>query len=131
MSTRSNRRPANQELALLTEQIRQEITGDPAKFREHLLTMYRLQDPEEQKQGASFKSDGRGFNKYDAEFLTECAKRLSKGFSLEKPAYWRAKQAMSKYAKQLATVALERRERSIEYTPSVSPELAAMGYGSW
>lgn len=73
-----------------------------------IVLIYQRQDDDEQTIQQTARNNGRGFNKADANYLSECANLLIHGKLLYPNRLVEAKQRMKKYANQILLVIEER-----------------------
>lgn len=86
------------------EKMERVIEMDEGLFR-CLAAIYRLQTREEMDSHSTKKTNGVGFNKFDAPFLSELAEKLLRGQKLTANEMFKARLKMKKYTGQLVKLA--------------------------
>ena len=93
--------------------IRAKLAASDVMVERSLVRLFAWQTSDEQEQGVTSHTNGRGFNSVDAKFLSSLARQVSRsnGYSegrklSPKQLVW-ARKKLSKYAGQLASIANE------------------------
>jgi len=87
------------------EQIRAKITSDDKWAIRAILALYERQTMDEKAEGATKTTNGQGFSKFDAEFMSSLAEwYMNTGF-LTEGQLSKAKPKLGKYAGQLYRIA--------------------------
>jgi len=74
-----------------------------------VLALYARQTEDEQRQGSTTHSNGRGFSAYDAEFMTSIAKALPRyNMNLTDKQLARCRKILPRYRRQLLEIAQEK-----------------------
>jgi hypothetical protein len=105
-------------LSAKTAEIKALLTESRRAVEKALLVLLDRQTEDEQRAEATHEHNGMGFTSYDAELLTSFAKQVKEnryqralGQRLSERQFEIAKKRVMKYAKRLATVALDREAR--------------------
>jgi hypothetical protein len=79
-----------------------------------ILVIYDRQTPDEKESYVSVHDNNKGFSKVDCEFLTGIAKKILHGQPLTKDEYYKARNKMKKYWKQLMIVSKQKMARKVD-----------------
>ncbi len=98
------------------EKIQTLLDSNPKAVVKGLLTIYNLQTEFEKDCLATVADNGVGFSAFDAQFLTEMAQRVQKGYTLSLKQFAVTKNKVKRYWRQLANIANAKAPKVIEPT---------------
>ncbi len=84
------------------DRIKELLTSNDKMVTNSLMVLYKQQTTEEQAIHDTRETNGVGFNKFDAEFLTSLADQFIRTGSLSPKQVEGARKALLKYSKQLS-----------------------------
>ncbi len=87
--------------------IQESLRTNPKAVEKAVISIFSLQTASEKKNEIAVEENGVGFNRFDAEVLSNFAKILLNGRSLSTKQFILAKTKIAKYSKQLLNLALE------------------------
>ena len=90
------------------EEIREMVTTNDAWAIRAILALYKRQTDSEKVEGSTNVHNGRGFNKFDAEFMTSLVAFYNKAGFLTEGQLKSAKRKLGKYSRQLLEIAQEK-----------------------
>lgn len=99
------------------------LDSKPAAVTRALLAIYALQTDEEKAAKATRNNNGVGFSAYDAEFLTDIALKVKRGYTLSKGQLDATRNKMKRYHRQLAEIANAKQARQATSDPVLTPTL--------
>ena len=90
---------------LTKEYVKEMVATDYEWTRRAILALYEFQTEEEKAVGEAKQTNARGFNKFDAEFLSSLAKWILADRMLSTKQLKAARKALVKYSGQLVKIA--------------------------
>ena len=90
------------------EEIKELLETNDTMLYRSLNILYKHQTDAEKIGKQTYEANGRGFNKYDAEFMSSICESLNKWGRLTDKQKFYARKRIMKYVKQLTKIANER-----------------------
>ncbi len=85
--------------------VRKILAENPKAVLKAIVTLYNLQDDDEKLCKLSKHNNAKGFNSFDAEFMSDCALDIINTKKLSNEKYDTARTKIFKYANQLSNIA--------------------------
>ena len=87
------------------QNIQELLESNPKAVLRAVTAIYALQTAEEQASKSTKLNNGVGFGAFDAEFMSDMAKRINKGYELSPKQFAVAKNKIKHYHRQLSEIA--------------------------
>lgn len=89
-------------MELTIQEIRRRLNEDRQFLQAAIVELYRRQEPDERHAGVTAHRNARGFNKFDARFMSSLAEQILNGRELSQRQAEVAARIMQKYARQIS-----------------------------
>ena len=87
------------------EMVYQNILDHESWLTRAILVLLDRQTPDERQRAETTESNGVGYNRFDAAFMTSLGEQINKGFSLSEKQRIAARRILKKYTGQLCEIA--------------------------